>query len=66
MGQLTNQVTVTSRVTATFLENPDRIALLDDRLARRTAQVTDLPAWRTLKILLEAKSRGFLTKLKRM
>ncbi|MGQ9828037.1 MAG: DUF3368 domain-containing protein [Roseiflexus sp.] len=38
------------------LENPDRIVLLDDTLARRIAQAAGLHVWGTLKVLLEAKS----------
>ena len=45
------------------LENPTRIILLDDRLARRTAQATGLQVWGTLKVLLEAKSQGLVDKL---
>ncbi len=45
------------------LENPDRIVLLDDMLARRTAQVAGLQVWGTLKVLLEAKSRGLVDKI---
>ena len=48
---------------ALALENPDRIILLDDMLARRTAQVAGLQVWGTLKILLEAKSQGLIEKL---
>jgi predicted nucleic acid-binding protein len=40
------------------LENPSHIVLLDDALARRTAQAAGLTTWGTLRILLEAKSRG--------
>ena len=43
---------------ALALENPERIVLLDDRLARRIAQAAGLAAWGTLKILLEAKAHG--------
>ncbi|WP_437760793.1 DUF3368 domain-containing protein [Sorangium sp. So ce1389] len=43
---------------ALALENPSRVILLDDALARRTAQAAGLVVWGTLKILLEAKSRG--------
>ena len=32
--------------------------LLDDGLARRTAQASDLTVWGTLRVLLEAKSQG--------
>ena len=45
------------------LENPDRIILLDDMLARRTAQVAGLQVWGTLKVLLEAKSQGLVDKI---
>ncbi len=48
---------------ALALENPDRIVLLDDMLARRTAQVAGLQVWGTLKILLEAKSQGLIEKI---
>lgn len=44
--------------TALALENPDRMVLLDDLLARHTAQAAGLTVWGTLKILLEAKSQG--------
>jgi predicted nucleic acid-binding protein len=40
------------------LENPTRVVLLDDMLARRTAQAAGLAVWGTLKILLEAKGQG--------
>src|SRR3989304_5959339 len=43
---------------ALALENPTRIILLDDMLARRTAQAAGLTVWGTLKVLLEAKMRG--------
>jgi predicted nucleic acid-binding protein len=48
---------------ALALENPDRIVLLDDMLARRTAQVAGLQVWGTLKVLLEAKSQGLIEKI---
>src|SRR3990170_6212617 len=48
---------------ALALENPDRIVLLDDMLARRTAQVAGLQVWGTLKVLLEAKSRCLVDKI---
>ena len=48
---------------ALALENPDRIVLLDDMLARRTAQVAGLQVWGTLKVLLEAKSQGLIDKI---
>jgi len=48
---------------ALALENPDRVVLLDDILARRTAQVAGLQVWGTLKVLLEAKSHGIIEKV---
>ncbi len=51
-------------VLALGLENPGRIVLLDDRLARRIAQAAGLTVWGTLKILLEAKSRGLTESIK--
>jgi uncharacterized protein len=48
---------------ALALENRDRIVLLDDMLARRTAQVAGLQVWGTLKVLLEAKSQGLVDKI---
>jgi predicted nucleic acid-binding protein len=46
-------------VMALALENPGRIVLLDDGLARKVAQAAGLTVWGTLKILLEGKSQGF-------
>jgi len=43
---------------ALALENPDRIVLLDDGLARRIGQAAGLKVWGTLRILIEAKTRG--------
>lgn len=43
---------------ALALENPSRVVLLDDRLARRTSQAAGLKVWGTLKVLLEAKNQG--------
>jgi predicted nucleic acid-binding protein len=48
---------------ALALENPDRIVLLDDMLARRTAQAAGLQVWGTLKVLLTAKSQGLVDKI---
>ncbi len=48
---------------ALALENPTRIVLLDDLLARRTAQAAGLSVWGTLKILLEAKAQGLTDKV---
>jgi len=39
------------------------VVLLDDMLARRTAQVAGLQVWGTLKVLLEAKSHGLIGKV---
>lgn len=46
------------------LENPERVVILDDLLARRTAQAAGLQVWGTLRILLEAKSAGLTTELR--
>lgn len=43
------------------LDNPSRIVLLDDGLARRAAQAAGLRVWGTLKIMLEAKACGVIT-----
>jgi predicted nucleic acid-binding protein len=43
---------------ALALENPDRVLLLDDALARRIAQAAGLTVWGTLRVLLEAKEQG--------
>ena len=43
---------------ALALENPERIAILDDAIARRIAQAAGLNVWGTLKVLLEAKEQG--------
>jgi hypothetical protein len=48
------------------LENPTRIVLLDDLLARRVAQDSGLIVWGTLKVLLEAKSNGLTDKISPM
>ena len=48
---------------ALALENSDRVVLLDDMLARRTAQVAGLEVWGTLKVLLEAKTHGLVEKI---
>lgn len=45
------------------LENPSRIVLLDDARAREIAEAAGLKVWGTLKILLEAKSRGLTEKI---
>jgi predicted nucleic acid-binding protein len=46
------------------LENPERIVLLDDLLARRIAKAAGLQVWGTLKVLLEAKSHGLIDTVK--
>ncbi len=48
---------------ALALENSDRIVLLDDMLARRTARSAGLQVWGTLKVTLEAKSSGLIDKV---
>lgn len=48
---------------ALALDNPDRIVLLDDALARRIAIAAGLTVWGTLKVLLEAKSRGIISNI---
>ena len=50
-------------VMALGLENPERIVILDDGLARRIAQAAGLEVWGTLKILLEAKNQGLTEKI---
>lgn len=45
------------------LENPSHIILLDDMLARRTAQAAGLTVWGTLRVILEAKSQGLTDKI---
>lgn len=46
------------------LENPERIVLIDDLLARRIAKAAGLKVWGTLKVLLEAKSQGLIDTVK--
>jgi len=45
---------------ALALENPGRVVLLDDGLARRTAHAAGLTTWGTLRLLLEAKSKTLI------
>jgi len=45
------------------LENIDRIVILDDLLARRTAQAANLQVWGTLRVLLEAKSMDLISEV---
>ncbi len=49
---------------ALALENPNRVILLDDALARRTAQAAGLEVWGTLRVLLEAKANGLIEAVK--
>jgi len=49
---------------ALALENPMHLILLDDLLARRTAQAAGLTKWGTLKVLLEGKAQGLTDKIK--
>lgn len=49
---------------ALALENPERIILLDDALARRIAQAAGLHVWGTLRVLLEAKSQGLIQQIR--
>lgn len=46
------------------LDNPTLVVLLDDLLARRTAQFSGLEVWGTLKILLEAKTAGYTNEIR--
>jgi predicted nucleic acid-binding protein len=48
---------------AMALENPKYVILLDDGLARRTAQMAGLQVMGTLKVLLEAKSQGLVERI---
>ncbi len=48
---------------ALALENPQRLVLLDDARARQIAEAAGLKVWGTLKILLEAKSRGLTNEI---
>lgn len=45
------------------LENPDRIVLLDDSLARRIALAAGLNVWGTLRVLLEAKTQNLVEEI---
>jgi predicted nucleic acid-binding protein len=48
---------------ALALENPNRVVLLDDALARRIGQAAGLTVWGTLRVLLEAKDKGLTSSL---
>jgi predicted nucleic acid-binding protein len=45
-------------VMALALEEPEVVVILDDALARRTAQAAGLHVWGTLRVLLEGKTVG--------
>ncbi len=45
------------------LENPDCLVLLDDARAREIAAAAGLQVWGTLRVLLEAKSRGLVDQI---
>lgn len=49
-----------SQVLAVALETPGSVAVLDDRLARREAEVLQLPLTGTLGLLLDAKHTGLV------
>lgn len=46
------------------LEDPGRVVILDDLLARRVAQAAGLQVWGTLRVLLEAKSSGLTVEIR--
>jgi predicted nucleic acid-binding protein len=48
---------------ALALENPERVVLLDDLLARRVGQAAGLKVWGTLRVLLEGKKQGLTEKV---
>ena len=50
-------------VMALALENRNHVVLLDDALARRIAQATNLDVWGTLRILLTAKEQGLIEQI---
>jgi predicted nucleic acid-binding protein len=45
-------------VLAMALENPEKVVVLDDALARRVAQTAGLQVWGTLRVVLEGKRAG--------
>jgi predicted nucleic acid-binding protein len=51
-------------VLAMALENPEKIVLLDDSLARRVGQAAGLQVWGTLRVLLEGKKEGLTNSVK--
>ncbi len=50
-------------VMAIALDHPQRVVLLDDRLARRISQAAGLAVWGTLRVILEAKSQGLTSRV---
>ena len=48
---------------ALALEHTNHVVLLDDKLARRTAEAAGLHVWGTLKVLLEAKQAGLVDRI---
>ncbi len=48
---------------ALALENPKRVILLDDMLARRVVQAAGLNVWGTLRVLLEGKQQGLTERI---
>ncbi len=48
---------------ALALEQPECVVLLDDRQARRIAQVAGLNVWGTLRVLIEAKSHSLIERI---
>jgi predicted nucleic acid-binding protein len=48
---------------ALALENPTHVVLLDDLMARRTAQAAGLTVWGTLRVILEAKTHGLTERI---
>jgi len=51
-------------VLAMALENPEKVVLLDDALARRVAQAAGLEVWGTLRVVLEGKRAGLTDSIK--
>lgn len=49
---------------ALALEKPEAVVLLDDLLARQIAKASGLHVWGTLRVLLEAKDRGFVDEIR--
>ncbi len=49
---------------ALALENKNFVVLLDDLLARRTAKAAGLTVWGTLRVILEAKDKRIIKKVK--